>query len=289
MGADVPRVDADRGQLEQALLNICLNAAQAMPGGGTVDISTRRARVAADRAEAFGVRPGDFAVVAVADTGAGMDRSVLPRIFDPFFTTREPGGGGRAGRPGAGLGLSSAYGIVRNHGGFIDVDTEPGRGSTFSIHLPESTLSPAEPAGAAAEGRAGRKTVLVVDDEPAVAEVASLMLRRLGLDVHKAQGGQAALDLYRERAGGIDLVLLDMIMPGMGGEETFRGLQEIDPGVRVLLSSGYSREGRAQDLLKAGCLGFLQKPYNLADLRARLEEILGPLVPARESGDVKPP
>jgi signal transduction histidine kinase len=278
LGADVPRVDADRGQLEQALLNICLNAAQAMPGGGTVDISTRRARVAADRAAAFGVRPGDFAVVAVADTGAGMDRSLLPRIFDPFFTTRGPGEGARQGRPGAGLGLSSAYGIVRNHGGFIDVDTEPGRGSTFSIHLPESTLPAAEPAGPAAEGRAGRKTVLVVDDEPAVAEVASLMLRRLGLEVHKAQDGPAALELYRERAADIDLVLLDMVMPGMGGEEVFRRLNRFDPGVRVLLSSGYSREGRAQDLLKAGCLGFLQKPYNLAELRARLEEILGPLV-----------
>jgi CheY-like chemotaxis protein len=119
--------------------------------------------------------------------------------------------------------------------------------------------------------------VLIVEDEPMVAEVAALMLQRLGFKVLKALSGEAALEVFRERPGGVDLVLLDMIMPGMGGEETFRRLRELRPDARVLLSSGYSSEGRAQELLKSGCLGFLQKPYNLADLRAKLEEILGPI------------
>lgn len=283
-------VDADRSQIEQALLNICLNAWQAMPGGGTVDIGTRRATVDAAKAESYGAAPGEFAVITVADAGSGIDRSVLARIFDPFFTTREPGAGLR-GRAGSGLGLSSAYGILRNHGGFIEVDSERGKGSTFSLWLPLSASeAPAAEADegegdGAAAGEAGRKTVLVVEDEPMVAEVAALMLQRLGLNVIKALNGEAALGHFRERGGRVDLVLLDMIMPGMGGDETFRRLREIDPEAKVLLSSGYSREGRAQELIKAGCLGFLQKPYNLAELRAKLEEILGPLVSAQGGGD----
>jgi two-component system cell cycle sensor histidine kinase/response regulator CckA len=280
-------VDADRGQIEQALLNICLNAWQAMPGGGTVDIATRRAAVDAAKAASFGAAPGEFAVITVADTGTGIDRSVLSRIFDPFFSTREPGAGPR-GRSGSGLGLSSAYGILRNHGGFIEVDSERGKGSTFSLWLPRSAAEvpesrEADAGDAAAE--AGRLTVMVVEDEPMVAEVAALMLQRLGLNVIKALSGESAVAHFRERGGRVDLVLLDMIMPGMGGDETFRRMREIDPGAKVLLSSGYSREGRAQDLIKAGCLGFLQKPYNLAELRAKLEEILGPLVSAPNPGD----
>lgn len=289
LGEGVGAVDADQGQLEQALLNICLNACQAMPGGGTVDIATRRAEVDAAKAASFGADPGEFAVITVADTGPGIDRSVLARIFDPFFTTREPGSGAE-GRSGSGLGLSSAYGILRNHGGFIEVDSERGKGSTFSLWLPRS----ASQATAAGEGEdagvtaaeAGRKTVLVVEDEPMVAEVAAMMLQRLGFHVVKTLSGEAALAVLRERGGKVDLVLLDMIMPGMGGDETFRRMREIDAETKVLLSSGYSREGRAQELIKAGCLGFLQKPYTLADLRAKLEEILGPLVSAPTGGDV---
>ena len=273
-------VDADRGQIEQALLNICLNAAQAMPGGGVVDLSTRRVSLDAARAAACGARPGEFAVIAVADTGSGMDRSVLPRIFDPFFTTRGPAGEG-AGK-GAGLGLSSAYGIVRNHGGFIDVESERGRGSVFSLHLPLSASAPGTGDSDLRESGPGERTVLVVDDEPMVAEVAALMLQRLGLRPVQALGGEAALAAYSGSAERPVLVLLDMIMPGMGGEETFRRLKALDPGVRVLLSSGYSQEGRAQELLREGCRGFLQKPYNLDELRAKLEEVLGPLAPARE-------
>ena len=202
---------------------------------------------------------------------------------------RVPGAGPR-GRSGSGLGLSSAYGILRNHGGFIEVDSERGKGSTFSLWLPRSGAEAPEAGEGDEEGaegaEAGRKTVLVVEDEPMVAEVAALMLQRLGLKVIKALSGEAALAHFRERGGKVDLVLIDMIMPGMGGDETFRRMREIDPEAKVLLSSGYSREGRAQELIKAGCLGFLQKPYNLAELRAKLEEILGPLVSASAGGDV---
>jgi CheY-like chemotaxis protein len=195
---------------------------------------------------------------------------------------------GTRGGAGSGLGLSSAYGILRNHGGFIEVDSERGKGSTFSLWLPRSAAE--VPQGGDGEGippgEAGRKTVLVVEDEPMVAEVAALMIQRLGLNVIKSLSGEAALEHFRALGGKVDLVILDMIMPGMGGDETFRRMREIDPEAKVLLSSGYSREGRAQELIKAGCLGFLQKPYNLAELRAKLEEILGPLVSAPQGGDV---
>jgi signal transduction histidine kinase/ActR/RegA family two-component response regulator len=276
-------VEADKGQLEQALLNICLNARQAMPEGGTVDLSTCLATIREEQAEAFGTKAGRFAVISVADTGKGLDQSVLPRIFDPFFTANQTAGGLRSGRTDTGLGLSSAYGIVRNHGGFIDVHSEPDHGSTFSLYLPHSTAPAPAREGTEASKEAGpiRKTVLLVDDEPVVADVAALMLQRLGFRVLKALSGEAALARFRGREGeghpanGIDLVILDMIMPGMSGDETFRRMKELKPDLPVLLSSGYSLEERAQELIQAGSLGFLQKPYNLAELRSKLEDVLG--------------
>lgn len=261
-------VDVDQAQIEHALLNICLNASQAMPDGGNLCLKTRNAVIDAIHAQSYDVKPGEFAVVEITDTGHGMDKSVLARIFDPFFTTKEMS-------HGVGLGLPSAYGIVRNHDGFIEVSTEKGKGSTFSVYLPRAQVV-AEKGGPGKSGArpTGDRTVLLVDDEPIVADVAALMLGKLGYRVHQALGGEVALELFREHHGEIDLVLLDMIMPGMGGRETFRRLKEIDPDVRVVLSSGYSIEGQAQELIKDGCLGFLQKPYNLSDLDSKLETAL---------------
>jgi signal transduction histidine kinase/ActR/RegA family two-component response regulator len=262
-------VEVDRGQMEHAILNICINAMQAMPKGGSLSLRTGNVTVTGARARSFDVEPGDFAMVEISDTGLGMDKTTLARIFDPFFTTKEMA-------HGTGLGLSSAYGITRNHGGFIDVRSERGKGSTFSVFLPRSQ--------AFAEGgipvravpiSSGGKTVLLVDDERILVEVTALMLAKLGYRVYQALGGEAALEIFNRNRDDIDLVILDMIMPGMGGGETFRLLKEIDPSVKVLLSSGYSIEGQAQELIQEGCLGFLQKPYNLSGLGAKLEEVLG--------------
>jgi signal transduction histidine kinase len=262
-------VDADMAQIEHAIMNVCLNAMQAMPNGGKLTLRTHNVLVDASRARSFDVKAGEFAVVEIADTGLGMEKSLLARIFDPFFTTKEMG-------HGAGLGLSSAYGIARNHGGFIEVRSEKGEGSTFSFFLPRTlALVQKEDPHQAGDPPAGRKTVLLVDDDFMVAEVAALMLDKLGYRVHVALGGEAALELFKKHRPDIHLVLLDMIMPGLSGGETFRLLKEIDPSVRVLLTSGYSIEGQAQELINEGCLGFLHKPYDLASLGAKLGKALG--------------
>jgi signal transduction histidine kinase/ActR/RegA family two-component response regulator len=261
-------VEADMAQIEHAIMNIYLNARQAMPNGGQLSLQTRNVLINASRAQSFDVKAGEFAVVDITDTGLGMEKSLLARIFDPFFTTKEMG-------HGTGLGLSSAYGIVRNHGGFIEVQSEKGKGSTFSVFLPRTlALVEKEELHQAGVPPAGRKTVLLVDDESIVAEVAAIMLGKLGYRVRVALGGEAALELFKKHRHEIHLVLLDMIMPGLSGGETFRLLKEIDPSVRVLLTSGYSIEGQAQELINEGCLGFLHKPYNLASLGAKLEKAL---------------
>jgi signal transduction histidine kinase/CheY-like chemotaxis protein len=267
-------VAADMAQIEHAIMNVCLNAMQAMPNGGKLTLQTRNVFVDASRAQSFDVKAGEFAVVEITDTGLGMEKSLLARIFDPFFTTKGMG-------HGTGLGLSSAYGIARNHGGFIEVQSEKGKGSTFSVFLPRTlALVEKEDLHGAGVPVAGGKSVLLVDDDSMVAEVGALMLEELGYRVHVALGGEAALELFKKHRHDIHLVLLDMIMPGLSGGETFRLLKEIDPSVRVLLTSGFSIEGEAQELINEGCLGFLNKPYNLASLGAKIEKALSQPVPS---------
>ncbi len=262
-------VEVDRAQIEQVLLNICLNGAQAMSGGGTLTLSTRNASLPKEQAEAVEVEPGDFVVVDIADTGGGIDRKVLNRIFDPFFTTQEMG-------KGAGLGLASAYGIIRNHGGFIGVATEADRGSVFSVYLPRSHKA-VQAMHMESRGQApGGRTVLLVDDEIIVLRVAEQMFKRLGCRVLTAQDGLTAVEIFKTQGKSIDLVVLDMIMPGMNGEEVFERLRQLDPQVKVLLSSGYSADERVQSMVRKGCLGFVPKPYNLALLAEKIDGILGP-------------
>ncbi len=265
---DLPAVEVDRGQIKQVLLNIYLNAWQAMPDGGTIYVETAEVRLAEGEAAATDLRPGRYATISVRDTGVGMDEAVRQRVFEPFFTTRPMG-------HGTGLGLASAYGIVKNHGGAIDVHSEKGHGTAFRIYLPASRRTAEAMAPTADRMRPGTGLVMLVDDEAMIIEVGTAMLKKLGYDVLAAADGISALDLYKKEKARIDLVILDMVMPGMGGGDTFDRLKTFDPDVKVLLSSGYSLDGQATEIMHRGCIGFIQKPFSLAQLSDKLKKAVG--------------
>jgi len=198
-----------------------------------------------------------------------MDVETQAHLFEPFFTTKREHGGRHSG-----LGLAMVYSIVRNHGGIIRVDSEPGKGSTFRVYLPVSTQTVTLPSPPVKSLAGGTETILVVDDEEVIRDVARRILCAAGYTVLTAENGVQAVELFRQRREEIDLVILDMIMPEMSGEETFTRLREIDPQVRTLLSSGYSQEGRAEHILKAGVRGFLQKPYTIEDVLHKVRTVL---------------
>jgi PAS domain S-box-containing protein len=261
---DLRPADVDRVQIEQVLMNLYVNAWQAMPKGGSLFLSTENVVLDEQYCRHHGIKHGAYLKISVTDTGTGMDEETQSRVFEPFFTTKEKG-------MGTGLGLASAYGIIRNHGGVINIYSEFGKGSTFTIYLPAS-LREVEKGRLVPKGLiAGVGTILIVDDQQIVGEVGSEMLSILGYDVLTAGSGEEALGLYRERRNDILLVVLDMIMPGMSGSETFDRLKEINPDVRVILSSGYSMDGQASEILSRGCRGFIQKPFNLQDLSRKID------------------
>jgi CheY-like chemotaxis protein len=261
-------VEVDRGQLEQALLNLYINAWQAMPDGGELYLATENLTLDENYARPYSVKPGPYVKVTVADTGVGIARKDLARIFEPFFTTKEMG-------RGTGLGLASVYGIVKSHGGHINVYSEPGQGTTFNFYLPASTREVVQEAAPPDTTlRRGSETILLIDDEEMILDVGRGLLKELGYTVVTAANGQEALAVYRARQAEIAMVVMDMIMPGMGGGETFDRLKEINPGVRVLLSSGYSINGQASHILERGCDGFIQKPFNMQQLSVKIREIL---------------
>jgi CheY-like chemotaxis protein len=248
------------------LLNIFINAADAMPEGGSLMIESAIAPHTDFDSKPYRPKPGQYIRLAITDTGVGMEKKIMDRIFDPFFTTKEMG-------RGTGLGLASVYGILKAHGGYIDVESEKGRGTTFIIYLPasgdESEKTPQPDAGSIG----GDATILIVDDEKVVLEVGAKILRRLGYDVLEAKDGHHAIEIYEANADRIDLVILDVIMPGMSGSETFDELKRINPKVKVLLSSGYSMDGQAKRIMARGCDGFIQKPFNLQVLADKLSEL----------------
>jgi two-component system cell cycle sensor histidine kinase/response regulator CckA len=261
-------VEVDRGQIEQVLLNLFVNAWQAMPSGGDIFISTENVPLKEDDPDRpYALNQGEYVRISVADTGAGMDKDTLERIFEPFYTTKEVS-------RGTGLGLASAYGIIKNHSGLIDVTSEPGLGATFTIYLPKSNKDFLAERPAAEETIAGRETILLVDDEEMITDIGGKMLKKLGYRVVLAGSGRKALRLFDKLHGKIDLVILDMIMPEMGGSETFDQLKAISPDIKVLLSSGYSLDGQASQIMKRGCRGFIQKPFNLKHFSKKVREIL---------------
>jgi PAS domain S-box-containing protein len=259
-------IEADHGQIEQVLLNLYVNATHAMPGGGDLILKTTNVTHDDMKGKAYDPQPGNYVLLTVTDTGTGMDKETQRRIFDPFFTTKEMG-------RGTGLGLASVYGIVKGHAGYIDVDSEKGRGTTFSIYLPASEKKIKKSVEIAKPVIRGTGTVLLVDDEEMVLETGAEVLKKLGYRVLKAKGGKEALKIYREN-NPIDLVILDVIMPEMGGGETYDKMKDINPDVKVLLSSGYSIDGQAKEILARGCDGFIQKPLRTNELSEKVWEIL---------------
>jgi len=264
---DIPTVEADEGQLEQVLLNLFVNAWQAMPQGGILTITTGVVDLGTKRVAAYDLKPGRYVEITVSDTGVGMDPKTQQRIFDPFFTTKEVGAG-------TGLGLASAYGIVTNHQGIIEVASGETRGTTFTIFLPASDRPAVEKSSQTAERLDGNETLLLVDDEEMILSVGSQMLERLGYTMLTARTGQEAIDIYSRSRDAIALVILDLIMPGMSGRELFDHLKAIDPDVKTLLSSGYSIDGQAAEILKSGCNGFIQKPFTLDAISQKIREII---------------
>jgi len=263
-------VEADPGQMRQVFLNLYVNAWQAMPGGGDLYIQTENVTLDRKHVRPFELSPGRYVKISMTDTGVGMDDAVRERIFDPFFSTKDTG-------QGSGLGLASVYGIIKNHGGFIHVYSGKGTGTTFHIYLPASGKEAADqllPTDRQ-ELQYGHGTVLLVDDEEMILEVGRIMLEQLGYRVVVAGSGEEALGVYGEQKDEIDLVILDMIMPGMGGGEVFDRLNDMDRNVKVLLSSGYSANGQAKEILDRGCGGFIQKPFDLQELSRKVKEVSG--------------
>lgn len=266
---DLWPVEADEKQIEQVLLNLYINAGQAMSQGGDLSIRTENVRLSEDRANVYLVTPGKYVKISVKDTGIGMDEATMQKAFDPFFTTKER-------ERGTGLGLASAYGIVKNHDGAIDVYSEKGKGSTFIVYLPASEKA-VTPKMNSTEGLLkGAGTILLVDDEPLIIDVGRPILEKLGYRVMVADGGRKALDLYRRASDQIDLVILDMIMPDLSGGETYDQLKAINPHVKIILSSGYSVDGQAKAIMRRGCNGFIQKPFTISALSRKIREILYP-------------
>ncbi len=260
-------VEADRSQMEQVLMNVFVNAADAMPQGGELFLDTQNVFLDQEYVKPFSGRPGPYVRVSITDTGKGMDEETLQHIFEPFFTTKAMG-------RGTGLGLATVYGIVKGHKGLITVYSKPGQGTTFHIYLPASQKEPSKELRLPAGVLKGKGTILLIDDEEMILKVATQLLEALGYKVLTAKGGQAGLRAYQELKEQVDLVLLDMIMPDMGGGEVFERLREMNPGVRVLLSSGYALNGQAMQIMEKGCRGFIQKPFSLAELSQKIHAAL---------------
>jgi signal transduction histidine kinase len=265
---DLWSVAVDRGQIEQVLLNLLVNACQAMPNGGKIYIQTSNVILDSVYAKAYNVKPGEYTKTTVTDTGLGMDKAIQNKIFEPFFTTKDRG-------RGTGLGLASAYGIIKNHDGIINVYSEKGKGTTFTIYLPATEMAEITGEKSHISPLRGTETVLIVDDEEIILNIATELLEELGYQTRIARTGFEAVDVYQQQQDEIDMVILDMVMPGMSGEETYEKIYQMNPEVKALLASGYSIDDKASKILRNGCCnGFIQKPYNIEELSRKLRELL---------------
>ncbi|WP_372806105.1 ABC transporter substrate binding protein [Pontiella sp.] len=271
--ADLPEEDlyvmGDLSQLQNAFLNLFINASHAMPAGGDLDLSWKTVEL--DRAQceasAFAIQPGPFIEIEIADTGIGIPESVLPRIFEPFFTTKEIG-------KGTGMGLSVVLGTVQQHNGAIAVDSEPEAGTRFRILLPLTDRRPQEPD---AEGHApfcGTGTILIADDEEVMRKTSQAILENMGYEVLLAENGAEALELYQNKAGRIDLVILDMVMPEMNGRDCFFAIRRIDPRAKVVIASGYAVQEELHDLQQKGLAGTIHKPFRIQELCGLVASVL---------------
>jgi PAS domain S-box-containing protein len=260
-GSEPLWVNAEPSYLEQALLNLCINARDAMPQGGTLTLELGTVTLGAQQPDLPATcAPGRYASISVQDTGAGIAPETLARVFEPFFTTKEPG-------RGTGLGLAMVYAFVKNHDGFVKVESDPSHGAWFTISLPLIPApAPQTSAGGLGQIQPGRGTVLVVDDEPFVRAFAAEGLKGLGYQVLVAENGKQALQVYEQHHKEIDCILLDLIMPELSGLETFRRMRAIDPQVRVVFASGYSTGEILRNAPDARSAAFIGKPYTLEGL-----------------------
>jgi PAS domain S-box-containing protein len=271
LAEDLALVRADAGQLEQVLLNLGANARDAMPEGGTLTISTANAELDAEFCRLHpGAVPGWYVRLTVSDTGQGLDAQTREHIFEPFYTTKGPG-------RGTGLGLAIIFGTVKSHGGYILCQSQPGSGASFDIYLPAAAAGQdpaADGAPRPAAPPAGGATLLVVDDEPALRDIAARILERAGYQALKADSGEQALELLRQAPQAVDLVVLDLGLPGMGGPAALERLLEERGDLKVLIATGYARENELAAALAAGAAGRVAKPFRQAELLTKVAEAL---------------
>jgi PAS domain S-box-containing protein len=258
-------INADKAQLEHVLINLATNARDAMPDGGTLTIATSTVQIGE---ELIGEKPGPYAVIAVSDTGTGISKDLQSRIFEPFFTTKEVG-------KGTGLGLATVYGVVKQHGGFINLYSEPGAGSTFKIYLPLCAGQTAKTSDESISSpKGGNETILLVEDEPFVRKVITGLLHNAGYSVFEAADGDEALGVFKENPGKIQMVILDVIMPKRGGREVYEELKRTCPEIKVLFMSGYSGDVLSRSGIPDEQLNFIPKPVEPDQLLIKIRQIL---------------
>ena len=269
LASDLPTVNADPAQIDQILMNLAVNARDAMPNGGKLAIETK-AVVLDDEYCSTHIEAsrGLHALLTVSDTGTGIDRASSDHIFEPFYTTKEPG-------QGTGLGLAVVYGIVKSHGGHITMHSEPGVGTTFKIYLPAHQV-PAEPdvPTYAHFSALGTGTILLADDEEFVRSLGERILEASGYKVLTARDGQEAIEIYRQKRDEISLVILDLIMPVMDGKQCLDEILKVNPQAKVLIASGYSPDGATKDILASGAKGFVNKPYDIDQILRSVRQAL---------------
>lgn len=266
-------VDADQTQMEQVFVNLLINASQAMPDHGEIFIETKNFTIGRNHKYPFEITPGSYVKATVTDTGTGMDNNIMKRIFDPFFSTKEIGD-----QKGRGLGLSTVYGIVKNHGGFILVDSKKGKGSSFHVCLPASAQSRTkeiiEDVNGIQPAQTGTETILLVDDEPEIVNIGKNFLEKLGYKALIARNGLEAIELLKVFKNEISLIVLDLIMPEMNGQQAYGEIKKMVPDARVLISTGYAVDDRIEDLMSKGCQGFIRKPFSMNEFSYAIRKIL---------------
>jgi len=269
LSGELATVNADPIQLEQVLMNLAINAKDAMPDGGKLTIETGNVTLDKEFCEKhLGAKPGDFVLLAVSDTGHGMGKEILKHIFEPVYTTKGT-------ERGTGLGLAMVYGIVKQHDGHIMCYSEPDAGTTFKIYMPViKTDTELDTPTDDVVLLGGTETIMLVDDEDIIRELGTEILEQFGYTVLTAATGKEALDLYKKERDRISLVILDLIMPGMGGKECLEGLLKIEPRAKVLVASGYAAEGQSKSTIETGARGFVGKPLDIRQMLQAVREVL---------------
>ncbi|MBN1880801.1 MAG: PAS domain S-box protein [Deltaproteobacteria bacterium] len=265
---NLKNIRGDESQIHQVVMNLVINARDAMPDGGTLTIKTEMfATKLPNQMPGFVIRPGEYARIAVGDSGKGMSEEVLAKMFEPYFTTKEKQGG-------AGLGMSVVYGIVKNHGGYIHAESTPDIGTTIEIYFPATNQMEQSIKGPAPSDRGGSETILIVDDESSIVSMLTHVLSNAGYSILSTQSGCEGLRLYKEHIDDIDLVILDIIMPDLRGDEVLEQILENNPSARVILFSGYSEKESYRHLLNHGTVEFLSKPFSIENLLGMIRSML---------------